>query len=320
MNILFINPAWDAAGCSYRQAAAINKYTSHKVRHFRAVRTFYDTLDIGSENYNRDEFVAIIENADILHFCSATHDYPSPQNWGFNWNDFIHKKKKIFHDYNSFPGYWGERAKTKDHWNKCKEIGYNAIFSSIPQCNYVYDGCVYVPDLVDDQDSWFMPGTDRDMSKINLCHFPTGGGNNKNTYELMSALRQLNLSFPYAFQDSYGMSNKQVLEMKKKCNLGFDALWRGFHGATTVENLSMGIPTLCNIEKEFADIFKKYFNCDEIPFEDVKNVEDTKRVISFYANDNEALKNRCAFVRNFMVEKWSAKNVANNIIKEYEKL
>jgi len=98
MNILFINPAWDAAGCSYRQSVAINKYTTHKARHFRAVKTFYDYLDIGPENYNRDEFVALIENADILHFCSATHDYPSPHSWGFNWNDFIGRKKKIFHD------------------------------------------------------------------------------------------------------------------------------------------------------------------------------------------------------------------------------
>jgi hypothetical protein len=316
MNILFINPAWDAAGCSYRQAAAINKYTTHKARHFRAVKTFYDTMDIGSENYNRDEFVTLIEQSDILHFCSATHDYPSPQNWGFNWTDFIGRKKKIFHDYNSFAGYWGDRAKAKDVWNKRKEIGYDAIFSSIPQAVYIYDECVYVPDLVDDQDPWFQPGENRDMTKLNLCHFPTGGGNNKNTNELMAALHQLKMTCSMI----QGAPNKEVLNLKKTCNFGFDALWRGFHGATSVENLAMGIPTMCNIETEFSNIFKIYFKCDEIPFENVKNVDDIVRVLIYYSNDNAALRDRCDMVRKFMVEKWSAKNIAENIIKEYEKL
>jgi len=331
MEILFINPAHDAAGCSYRQAAAINKYTTHKVRHFRANKTFYDTLDIGSENYNRDEFVALIEKADILHFCSATHTYPSPLeisygarafNWGFDWNDFIGRKKKVFHDYNSFAGHWRERATAKDIWNKRKEIRYDAIFSSIPQAVHIYDECVYVPDLVDEQDEWFMPGVDRDMGSVHLSHFPTGGGNNKNTNELVAAMNALGIAnqHPGVFRNSYGKPNKEILSLKKKSNLGFDALWRGFHGATGVENLAMGIPTMCCIDREFSDVFMAYFSCDKIPFDDVKNVEDVVNVIKFYSNDLETLKARCNEVRQFMVEKWSAKNIAENIVKEYEKL
>lgn len=321
MNILFINPAWDAAGCSYRQAAAINKYTTHKARHFRAVKTFYDHLDIGPENYKINEFVYLIEQSDILHFCSATHDYPSPHehgqkfNWGFNWNDFIHKKKTIFHDYNSFPGYWGERWSAKDCWNKRKEIGYNAVFSSIPQAMFIYDGCVYVPDLVDEQDEWFTPDPTRDMTKINLCHFPTGGGNNKNTSELQTALSIYSVNHAI----TTGLPNKQILAIKKEHNLGFDCLWRGFHGATSVENLALGIPTMCNIEPQFEETFKAYFQTDILPFEPVRGIPDIINVLKKYS-DVDLLKERCATVRKFMVEKWSAKNIAENIIKEYEKL
>ena len=98
MKSLFINMAWDAAGCSYKQAEAIKMHTDCEVRHFRAVRTFYNTLDIGPENYNRDEFVELVRNADILHFCSATHTYLSPHNFGFDWNEMVKGKIKIFHD------------------------------------------------------------------------------------------------------------------------------------------------------------------------------------------------------------------------------
>ena len=316
MNILFINPAWDAACCSYRQAAAIKKYTSHSVRHFRAVKTFYDTFDIGPENYNRDEFVALVEQADILHFCSATHDYASPHDWGFGWKDFIGKKRKVFHDYNSFPGYWKDRYTSKDHWNKRRDIGYDAIFSSIPQANYIYDECVYVPDLVDELDPWFTPDLNREMAYLRLCHFPTGGGNNKNTEELTAAMRD----YPVYNTMVQGVSNKVVLEIKKQSNFGFDAIWRGFHGATTVENLALGIPTMCNIEPEFDEIFNKYFGVEESPFEHVRTVEDITKTLRKYACDGALLRSRCEYVRQFMITKWSARNIACNIVKEYEKL
>ena len=316
MNILFINPAWDAAGCSYRQATAINRYTSHTARHFRAVKTLYSYLDIGPENYNRDEFVALIENADVLHFCSAIHAYPSPHNWGFDWKDFIGKKKKIFHDYNSFPGYWRDRWATKDHWNRRKEIGYDAIFSSIPQANFIYDECVYVPDLVDELDPAFTPDPNRDLSHLRLCHFPTGGGNNKNTNELNAALRLC----PVFNIQLQGITNNEVLAVKKHFNFGFDALWRGFHGATTVENLALGIPTMCNIEPEFDEIFCRYFDTTESPFEHVRSVEDIAVTLRKYASDKALLQERCETARNFMLNKWPAKSIANNLIKEYEKL
>jgi len=111
-----------------------------------------------------------------------------------------------------------------------------------------------------------------------------------------------------------------VLTIKHKHNFGFDAIWRGFHGATSVENLAMGIPTMCGIDEEFSEIFKEYFNCEEIPFEKVNNVEDIVSTLNHYISDNKSLKNRCEFVRNFMEDKWSASNIANKIVKEYEKI
>lgn len=316
MKSLWINPAWDGAGCSYRQAMAINKYTEHTARHYRAEKTFYDQLDLGMENYDRDEFVSLIEEADILHFCSATHTYGSKQDWGFDWGKYIKGKPTIFHCYNAFLGHWRDRANARDQWDRLKDIGYNAIFSSIPQSIYVYDKCIYVPDLVDEQDYWFKPGNGRDLTKVNLCHFPTGSDNNKNTNEFNAATKQVGIDAVI----TNGLTNKEVLNIKKKSNLGFDAIWRGFHGATSIENLAMGIPTMCGIDEEFATLFKIYFECDQIPFEDVKTVEDIVEVINKYSNDNDALRERCNFVRNFMVSTWSAKNIANNIIKEYEKL
>jgi hypothetical protein len=315
MNILFINPTSDSND-SHRQASAIKKYTSHNVRHFSAVKTFYNTVDIGPENYNRDEFVSLIEAADILHFCSDTHDRPSTHNWGFNWDHFLGRKIKIFHDYNNFPGYWRDLCTTKDYWNKRNEIGYDAIFSSVPQANYIYEGCVYIPDLVDEFDPWYTPESDRDMTYLKLCHFPTGSGNSENTEEFNAALT----AYPVFNFMVPGGAYQDILSVKKMSNFGFDNLWRGFHSASTVENLALGIPTMCNIEPEFDYLFKQYFESDESPFEHVRTVEDIVRTMTKYACDNALLRARCEQVRQFMLTKWSAKIIAENIVKEYEKL
>jgi len=329
MKVLMINKAWDAAGCSFRQAAAVNKYADCKVRHFRAVKTFYDYLDLGPENYKRDEFVSILEESDILHFCSADHNYTLDQGfratldepfrshkWGFEWKDKTKGKACIFHCYNSFPGRWDERAKLKDWWNRRKGLGYSAIWSSIPQAVYVYDGCTYMPDLVDEQLPEFTPDAERDYSRIKLGHFPTGGGNNKNTAELRAALA---LTTGVDAQIASSLPNAAILHIKKSCNLGFDAIWRGFHGATTVENLALGIPTMCGTDKEFVDTFKKFHGTDEFPIDITNNVNEIAETIEKY-KDAAVLEARCKQVRKFMKSVWSAKNIAERMVAEYKKL
>jgi hypothetical protein len=320
MRVLFVNPAWDAAGVSIRQARAISKYTNWQARHFRAVRTFnYDT-DITPDNYNRDEFVQIIRESDVIHFCSATHTYTSSHVWGFNWEQELKGKIKIFHDYCSFPGGWRERAKAKDYWNKRQDIGYDAIFSSIPQAIHIYDGCIYIPDIVDEKSSEFDMNTFRDYHNVTIGHFPTGGGNNKNTMELRKGIEIAVQKYPVKAIIETDLPHEHIIRRKKMINLGFDALWREYHGMTTVENLALGVPTMCNICPEFDKVFREFFQTDFYPFERVRNINEIAERIVFYSENLGILEERGKAVRKFMQETWSAKNVVTRIVQEYEKL
>lgn len=324
MKTLFINPAWDAAGCSWKQSDAINKHTDWSARHFRTVNTYNFQSDITPKNYNKDEFISLIEEADILHFCSATHDWPVHSRqfkWGFNWNDFIGRKVKIFHDYCSFTGTWEERAKDKTYWNKAQEIGYNAIFTSIPQAAAnVYNGGIYIPDTVDENSPQFTPEENRDFSVLNIGHWPTGGDNNKNTMEFEEACKIAKQSVHFTGGKRPNSNHYGIMKDKRDFNFGFDALWRGYHGMTTVENLALGIPTMCRMDNEFKKRFAEHFQTDEFPFEQTEDVTGLVEVIKKYASTVNLLKERCHKVRKFMEEKWSYKNVANTIIGEYEKL
>lgn len=320
MNTLFINMAWDAAGCSFKQAEAINLHTNWKARHFRAVKTFYDTLDIGPENYNKEEFMQLIREADILHFCSATHTYNSPHNFGFDWSELTKDKVKIFHDYNSFIGRWSERAEAKDIWNKREEIGYDAIFSSIPQATLIYKDCVYIPDVVNcDSEEYSYSNINR--KEVIIGHFPTGDPNNKNTNELLAAINQVKTQGKNVrAQIHRDSTNRRIIEIKKTCTLGFDAIWRGFHGMTTVENLALGIPTMVSADGNFEQVFKEFHKTDIFPFDRVNSIEEIKNQILYYCNNPEQLEHRSKEVRSFMETTWSYKNIANRIVQEYEKL
>lgn|SRR4030065_1445283 len=320
MKTILINPAWDAAGVSIRQAKAINKYTNWESRHFRTIPTFgYDT-DITPENYNVEEFVELIKESDIIHFCSATYDYNlNHMNWGFDWREVVKNKKIIFHDYCSFPGHWRERANAKDYWEAKTKIRCDAIFSSIPQAVHIYKDCIYIPDIVDEQTEEFNINPNRLYDKIHLGHFSTGGSNNKNTDELREALNRVR-NIDALIPGSSSLRNSDVINFKQNINLGFDALWREYHGMTTVENLALGIPTMCNISEEFFPSFNEYLGTDFNPFEITKTIEDIVKCLEYYSNNLDKLKERSIEIRKFMEEHWSANKVINKMVKEYEKL
>lgn len=322
MNVFFINLFWDAACCSYFQHEAINKHTNWKARHFRAIRTFYENKDLTVENYNKDEFVSLIESADIIEFCSAHHHrqdeaenlirqtYPK-FSFGFRFDDVLKNKVKVYHDYNSFSGQWEDRAKEKDYWDTKKQIGYDAIFSSIPQSIFFYNECIYIPDVFEHRD------IKRDFSEVVLGHFPTGGGNNKNTEELK---RAINLEPVKSIIPSKTIYHNELLKEKNKINIAFDALWRGFHGMTTVENIAMGIPTMCRIDFSFWQAYKEFFQTDFNPFENVSNEIEIAECLKKYKNNLDMLKERSEKIAEFGRDIWSYKNVANKIVQTYERI
>lgn len=320
MKTLLINPAWDAAGVSIRQAKAINKYTNWEARHFRHTPTFgYDT-DIIPENYKVEEFIELVRSSDVIHFCSATPFYnTNNMNWGFDWKPELKNKLVVFHDYCSFPGHWRDRANAKDYWEAKTKIECDVIFSSIPQAVHIYKDCVYIPDIVDESEAPFQVNPNKPYDMIHLGHFSTGGGNNKNTDELRSAISRFGHKINLTIPASSSLMNRDVINLKQNVNLGFDALWREYHGMTTVENLALGIPTMCNISNEFYPPFNEFFGTTFDPFERVQSVQDIVDTLNKYSN-MELLKIRSQEVRKFMEEHWSASYVVNKIVKKYEEL
>ncbi|MCK4260840.1 MAG: hypothetical protein KAX49_17820 [Halanaerobiales bacterium] len=320
MRSLFVNPAWDAAGASWQLAQAINKYTNWDTRHFRVQATLGFSSDLVSEAYNRDEFVAILDEADVVHFCSAIHDYVSID-WGFDWIEKLKGKTKIFHDFCSFLGHWEERAKAKDLWTKCTDINYDAIFSSVPQAVYIYDGCFYIPDVVDIYSEEFKP-VPWEFNQVIIGHFPTGEKNNKNTIELKQAIANVQREIRVGFVTvpSSSLVHSDCLRLKKATNLGFDALWRGYHGMTTVENLAMGIPTMVHLDPAFYPVFKEFFGTDLEPFENVNGIPEIISTIENYAHDLNILKARSIEVRAFIEKVWNPEVIAKRCVEQYEKL
>jgi hypothetical protein len=306
MKVLMVNSFWDAANCSYRQAQAVNKYVPGvQVRHFRHIETYYrDTVDINASNYNRDEFYHICEESDIIHACSSpvgTGDF----NFGFDWADFKHKPH-IFGDYCSFTGAWVSG-------NPCWDVTGYHVWSSVPQSWWTYRGSPalswwYAPDLVDETLPEFTPDPDRDYSRLNLVYIPSGGP--KNQDDMNEALRRHPCYGSVKWQAN--TPNSEVLRLKNLCNLSFDCIWRGYHGATTVENLSLGIPTMCGIDASFWDQFYSVFQIDMNLFEIVQNVDDIVKTLEKY-EDLDRLRARSIEIRQFFEQKWSAKRLAERM-------
>jgi len=319
MKTFLINPAWDAAGVSIRQANAINKYTNWKARHFRAIPTFNYPTDMIGEKYNKDEFISVVKESDVIHFCSCPHTYTKEFNFGVNWSELLKNKVVILHDYAFFEVRWTVLRDSKEKWNLKQQLGYNDIWSSLPQGVHIFKDCYYMPDVVDETEDMFKADI-RTFDCVKIGHFPTGDGNRKNTNELNAAIQIVKYKVNIESIIERGIANEEIIKIKQRINLGFDALWRGFHGMTTVENLAMGIPTMVNIEPEFIPVFMECFQTNFLPFERTSNVSDIANTIITYAKDLESLKQRSLAVKDFMRNTWSAKNIALKITNRYEKL
>ena len=89
---------------------------------------------------------------------------------------------------------------------------------------------------------------------------------------------------------------------------------------TTVENLALGIPTMCRMDGDFQVRFTEFWQTDRFPFEHVENGIEILKTIKRYANNLDKLEYRAGEVRKFMEDYWSYENVAKIIVSEYEKL
>ncbi|HEY5533716.1 MAG TPA: hypothetical protein VIL99_02065 [Ignavibacteria bacterium] len=146
---------------------------------------------------------------------------------------------------------------------------------------------------------------------LNIIHSPTNRLF-KGTNKIISIIEDLKKEIEINFILAEKMDRSKVLELKSQCDLAIDQVGGLFggtgYGKNSIENLSMGIPTITEFTKEYLKFI------DENPFIH-SNIDSLKDTIINLHNNREILGD-LAFKGREWVEKTHSFNAVNQKLNE----
>lgn len=132
-----------------------------------------------------------------------------------------------------------------DHWNVQDPVKRKFIkqkLTALPLPFLVSD----IPDVVVNYNS-------RDISHTQSLGV-TGGVYSKQTIVMQNILKEKNMKLKRIFNKPWS----EAIEMKKSCSVNYDN-FGGIYGVTSLESMSMGIPTICYVESNTLTYYENLF-------------------------------------------------------------
>ncbi len=149
----------------------------------------------------------------------------------------------------------------------------------------------------------------KNNKKIKIIHSPTNR-KFKGTDKIIKIINEINNVRQIEFLLLENMERPKVLEIKAGCDLAIDQvggeLGGSGYGKNSVENLSLGVPTLA----EFSEDYLKFIK--ENPF--IHSTIDTLKDNLIRLIDNQLLRNDLALKGRIWVEKYHSYSAVNKIL------
>jgi len=315
------------AGSPVQTVKALNKYTDFSARlvvlnpfHY-GQRVFENDIDFSAE---KELVFSLLEECKIIHL----HHYFDLENndFGINFKDFEKKGKKIIRQFHSSPFFIAKKDK-----NLAKEV----INSKIPQLviaqfhERYYPKAHLVPQIIPINDEEYKPCTKREKQ---VCFTPSvlNRGfygeeydfhwDTKGFPETKEVFKQLQEEFKdYKFLTKNNISIFECLELKKKSLVCIDELITGSYHRSGLEALSMGVSTLCYLDKRTEFILKSLTGCDEIPFVNC-NINNAGEKITELLKNPEILNKFSENSRKWMQNYFSDPKMIQIYVQEYKNL
>ena len=152
----------------------------------------------------------------------------------------------------------------------------------------------------------------KNNDKIKIIHSPTNR-KFKGTDKILKAINEIDKLRQIEFILIENMDRNKVLEIKKHCDLAIDQVGGELggtgYGKNSIENLSMGVPTITEFTKEYLE----FINDNPFIHSTIEKLKDN--LIRFI--DNEALRTEYAAAGRKWAEKYHSYSSVNKILQEY---
>lgn len=327
----------DPAGAVFNTIRAVNHYTPHRARLIttQMIPQFDFPKDILDQYDGGDEVVALLEQADIVHFHKVTEDF------SFNLElargirtikvSELAKKAKFVYQLHgaaserNFPKETAEMytkrnaivlAATPDLEQTYKDLGVNIRF--FPN-NVPINDVRYLPRATDD------PITASDGVTKKFCVFQSGTNSIlKNMHVIRGVMDKLQKELPVFFLHTTPdniQTQDFALRHKRISHIVFDHI-EGYYGLSSLEALSMGKPTIAGLSAYTQDAICKFFDSyiSNLPWVVARNEEEIEKSIRDIILNDELRREIGSKSRKFMEEVWSDAAVARRLADFYQSL
>lgn len=245
------------SGSPIRIAKLINKYSKkYETRHLvwqPVIHTRVFEIDLISSNLGRDDIIAQLEWADIIHY----HNRYARQEV-FTRHDLQVPKK---------PGVI-QMHSPRESEDFSEEVASKLPIAVLAQYHTRQwpEAKFIVPNVVDIFDPKYTPA-DKPVSKIPTVSYAPSNCNNNGWndkgYGLVSpTLKRMKLAGEIYYQLIVDTPHAKAMELKRISDIGIDEICTGSYHLSSLEYLSMGVPCFARLDKLTADAVIKVTGCE----------------------------------------------------------
>lgn len=306
MRILLICGSFDPAGGKYLLAKGLQK-AGHNARCIVKNPISELPTDIV---YSKDEIERIdnlARTADVFMFFLSDHRKKMGK---IDWNDYIYRKKVLFN-----PNSSGLEPERRDFYkyNKVKIWTFKA--DEMP-----YEDMEFCPVFLPISEEPYLP-MDKDYYDELIVGQSPLETSRKNTAMFIHAMNELleeNDTFVpgdlcYMVDVITKTPKAQCLQQKRQWHVSFDNLSDGHEGMSGWESLSMGIPTMVNLDVAQRIALDKWFE-GRNPFMRTEKVAHLKAHLKNFYLNREYLKDRSSLTRKLMEKYMNEERVLGRLL------
>ncbi len=261
MNIVQVTTN-DPAGTAINFTRALNRHTGHCCRlittEIRYNFMFEKDLHVPwLKEYG--ELEQVLLDADLFHFhMGADEDLPLGP---FRVRDYLRGQPVVHHHHGEPPF----RENPRQFAEKEIRLGRKAVVST-PDLLRGYPEATWVPNPVPLQHEDYRPKAQYNgRSGLILGHSPTRK-ELKNTSEFLRVVELLqNADSRVQGRVIENTPHRECLALKRDCDIFFDHM-QGYYGVSSLEALSMGVPTVAGIDPWNRECIRKFTGQDSLPW------------------------------------------------------
>ncbi len=335
MNIVHVTST-DPAGAAYNFVRALNEHTPHRARLITTmkIQTYEFKSDIADVYDGGDEIEALLAQADVVHLHKVHDDFkielPFPgrvEKRVFKIQDAISPGVRFVYHVHGHP-YERESFQENAAWYRERDAD---VLCSTPDLEALYQPlhakARFFPNCVPIRDVRYLPRATRapvrmkdGTARLLVGQSPTDAIL-KDVQTIERVMRKLGPELPAAFLKLSFLPQEEVLKNKRNCHVFFDHM-QGYYGLSSLEALSMGIPTIAGLSDYTIGAIQHFFEIsrEALPWALVRTEAELEARLRHFLSDESARVMLGTYSRRFMEEVWSDAIIAQRLAGVYESL